>query len=135
MADNSLLEKVLGLQEKYEALQNQLADPEVISDMKKFVQLNKEYKELTPIIEAGNEFKKILENYETLRTARTLSLRSVAVQVETRRLSLPATSSVCTLSSSRPEAGEWRSQARPRVQRAVSRKSCARYRATACMVS
>ena len=64
MADNSLLEKVLGLQEKYDALQNQLADPEVISDMKKFVQLNKEYKELTPIIEAGMEFKKILENYE-----------------------------------------------------------------------
>ena len=64
MADNSLLEKVLGLQEKYAALQEQLSDPEVISDMKKFVQLNKEYKELTPIIEAGNEFKRILENYE-----------------------------------------------------------------------
>ena len=64
MAENSLLEKVLGLQEKYEALQAQLSDPEVISDMKKFVQLNKEYKELTPILEAGNEFKKILENYE-----------------------------------------------------------------------
>ena len=44
MADNSLLEKVLGLQEKYEALQAQLSDPEVISDMKRFVQLNKEYK-------------------------------------------------------------------------------------------
>ena len=64
MADNSLLEKVLGLQAKYDALQAQLSDPEVISDMKKFVQLNKEYKELTPIIEAGNEFKKIIENYE-----------------------------------------------------------------------
>ena len=54
----------MGLQEKYESLQAQLADPEVISDMKKFVQLNKEYKELTPIIEAGLEFKKVLENYE-----------------------------------------------------------------------
>ena len=64
MAENSLLEKVLGLQEKYEALQAQLSDPEVISDMKRFVQLNKEYKELTPIIEAGNEFKKIIENYD-----------------------------------------------------------------------
>ena len=53
MADNSLLEKVLGLQEKYDTLQNQLSDPDVISDMKKFVQLNNEYKELTPIIEAG----------------------------------------------------------------------------------
>ena len=32
MADNSLLEKVLGLQEKYVALQEQLSDPDVISD-------------------------------------------------------------------------------------------------------
>ena len=45
MADNNtLLAKVLGLKDKYESLQNQLADPEVISDMKKYVQLNKEYK-------------------------------------------------------------------------------------------
>ena len=82
MADNSLLEKVLGLQEKYEALQEQLADPEVISDMKRFVQLNKEYKELTPIIEAGNEFKKILENYEMakeiLATEKDEDLREMA---------------------------------------------------------
>ena len=54
MADNnSLLEKVLGLQDKYEALQAQLSDPEVMADMKKFVQLNKDYKELEPIIKAG----------------------------------------------------------------------------------
>ena len=82
MADNSLLEKVLGLQEKYEALQAQLSDPEVISDMKRFVQLNKEYKELTPIIQAGNEFKKIMENYEMakeiLATEKDEDLREMA---------------------------------------------------------
>ena len=82
MAENSLLEKVLGLQEKYDALQAQLSDPEVISDMKKFVQLNKEYKELTPIIETGNEFKKILENYEMakeiLATEKDEDLREMA---------------------------------------------------------
>ena len=82
MAENSLLEKVLGLQEKYDALQAQLSDPEVISDMKKFVQLNKEYKELTPILEAGNEFKKILENYEMakeiLATEKDEDLREMA---------------------------------------------------------
>ena len=56
MADNNtLLEKVLGLQDKYQALQAQLADPAVMSDMKKFVQLNKDYKELEPIIQAGLE--------------------------------------------------------------------------------
>ena len=82
MADNSLLEKVLGLQEKYEALQAQLSDPEVIGDMKRFVQLNKEYKELTPIIEAGLEFKRILENYEMakeiLATEKDEDLREMA---------------------------------------------------------
>lgn len=64
MAENSLLEKVMSLQEKYDRLQAQLSDPEVISDMKKFVQLNKEFKELSPILSAGNEYKKVLEEYE-----------------------------------------------------------------------
>ena len=32
---NTLLEKVLSLQEKYTKLQEQLADPEVMGDMKK----------------------------------------------------------------------------------------------------
>lgn len=65
MADNNtLLAKVLGLKDKYESLQNQLADPEVISDMKKYVQLNKEYKELSPIIKAGEEYRKLIESYD-----------------------------------------------------------------------
>ena len=39
MAEHSLLEKVLGLRDKFESLQAQLSDPDVISDMKKFVHL------------------------------------------------------------------------------------------------
>ena len=61
MADNTLLEKVLSLQDKYKKLEEQLSDPEVIADMKKFVQLNKDYKELQPIIAAGLEYKRMLE--------------------------------------------------------------------------
>lgn len=61
---NTLLEKVLGLQEKYQKLQDQLADPEVMSDMKKYVQLNKDYKELQPIINAGLEYKQIVDGIE-----------------------------------------------------------------------
>ena len=67
MSENSLLEKVLGLQEKYASLQEQLSDPEVVSDMKKYVQLNKEYKELAPIIKAGNEYRKMLEDYDNAK--------------------------------------------------------------------
>ena len=63
MAENStLVDKVLSLQEKYETLQRQLSDPEVISDMKKYVQLNKDYKELEPIIKSGLEYKKMIDN-------------------------------------------------------------------------
>ena len=54
----------MGLRDKFESLQAQLSDPDVISDMKKFVQLNKEYKELAPIIEAGNEYRKMVTDYE-----------------------------------------------------------------------
>lgn len=67
MAENSLLEKVMGLQEKYDALQAQLSDPEIVSDMKRYVQLNKEFKELAPIIKAGNEYKKLVEDYESAK--------------------------------------------------------------------
>ena len=58
---NTLLEKVLSLQDKYQSLQDQLSDPEVMSDMKRYVQLNKDYKELQPIIKAGLEYKKCLD--------------------------------------------------------------------------
>ena len=61
MAENTLLEKVLSLQDKYKKLEEQLSDPAVIADMKKFVQLNKDYKELQPIIAAGLEYKRIVD--------------------------------------------------------------------------
>ena len=62
MAENTLLEKVLSLQDKFKSLQDQLASPEVVSDMKRFVQLNKDYKELEPIIKAGHAYKKLLDD-------------------------------------------------------------------------
>lgn len=59
--NNTLLEKVLSLQDKYQSLQDKLSDPEVMSDMKRYVQLNKDYKELQPIIKAGLEYKTIVD--------------------------------------------------------------------------
>ena len=62
MADNKLLEKVLSLEGKFQSLQDQLSSPEVMSDMKKYVQLNKDYKELEPIIKAGKEYEKMTKD-------------------------------------------------------------------------
>ncbi len=64
MADYSIIEKIDGLKEKFESLQKDLAAPDVISDMKRYVQLNREYKELEPVIKAGDEYKKLVEEYD-----------------------------------------------------------------------
>ena len=60
MAENNLLEKLDGLKAKYEAIGAQLGDPEVIADMKKYVQLNKDYKELEPVVQAGDRYRKMV---------------------------------------------------------------------------
>ena len=49
-----------GLKIKYEELGQKLTDPEVISDVKSFVQYNKEYKELEPIIETSERYRKAI---------------------------------------------------------------------------
>ena len=62
MADNSILQRLDGLKLKYEELGQKLTDPEVIADVKQFVQLNKDYKELEPIIETSERFRTALAN-------------------------------------------------------------------------
>lgn len=62
MADNSLLTKLAGIRHKYETLQEQLTDPNLIQDMKRYISLNKEYAEVGPVVEAGDKYKNMLDN-------------------------------------------------------------------------
>ena len=64
MADNSILTRLDGLKIKYEEIGQQMTDPEVIADVKKFVALNKEYKELQPIVETSDKYRTALNNLE-----------------------------------------------------------------------
>lgn len=61
----ALIEKLESLRLKYEEIGQQLADPNVISDVQKFVKLNKEYKNLEPIVETGKEYKNALANLKS----------------------------------------------------------------------
>lgn len=61
MADNSILTR-LGLKLKYEEIGQKLTDPEVIADVKQFIQFNKEYRELEPIIEASERYRTAIAN-------------------------------------------------------------------------
>ena len=62
MADNSILTRLDGLKLKYEEIGQKLTDPEVIADVKQFIQFNKEYRELEPIIEASERYRTALAN-------------------------------------------------------------------------
>ena len=62
MADNSILIRLDGLKLKYEEIGQKLTDPEVIADVKRFIQLTKEYKELEPIIETSERFRTATAN-------------------------------------------------------------------------
>ena len=68
MAENTLLSKLADLEAKYNALEQQISSPEVIADMKKFVQLNKEYKELEPIVAAGKRYAKLLDDLQAAKS-------------------------------------------------------------------
>ena len=52
MAENSLMARLDGLVGKYEEIELLITDPAVIADMRRFVKLNKEYKELGALMEA-----------------------------------------------------------------------------------
>lgn len=60
MSDNFILEKLEGVRLRFEEIGQMLTDPEVISDMKRFVKLNKEYRELEPLMDAYKEYKSVL---------------------------------------------------------------------------
>ncbi|MDE6483181.1 MAG: peptide chain release factor 1 [Rikenellaceae bacterium] len=64
MSDNTILSKLEGIKTKYETIAAQITDPEVMSDMKRYVQLNKEYKELGPVVEASERYRLAVSNLE-----------------------------------------------------------------------
>ncbi len=67
MEENSILSRLDGLKLKFEEMGQRLTDPEVIGDMKRFVALNKEYKELQPIIEASERYRNVVANLQNAR--------------------------------------------------------------------
>ena len=60
----ALLDKLAMIKLRFDDVAQQIIEPEVIADMKRYVQLNKEYKDLTPIIESYLSYKTICDNIE-----------------------------------------------------------------------
>lgn len=67
MADNLMIEKLEGVKKRFEEVKRLIADPSVMSDMDKYIKLNKEFKDLNPIIAAFDEYMLVLANIDDAR--------------------------------------------------------------------
>lgn len=64
MANNLILDKLHGVKLRFIEVGNLLTDSSIMSDMDKYVRLNKEYKDLEPIIEAYDEYRLLISNID-----------------------------------------------------------------------
>ena len=82
MSDNSLLEKLETFYIRFREIGQLITDPEVIQDMNRFVKLNKEYRDLEQIVEAGDDLKRAVSSYdeaqEILNTETDKELKEMA---------------------------------------------------------
>ncbi len=62
-----ILDKLEGVKLRFEEVGQLITDPAVINDMKKYVKLNKEYKDLEPLVETYNNYKNILSNIQSAK--------------------------------------------------------------------
>lgn len=67
MAENNLLGRLDGLVSRFEEVGTLITDPAVIADMKRFVKLNKEYRDLEKIVTTRNEYVNTLNGIKEAR--------------------------------------------------------------------
>ncbi len=67
MANILILERLEGVKRRFAEVGDLLTAPDVISDMKRYIRLSKEYKELQPVVEAYNRYKSALDNLDSSR--------------------------------------------------------------------
>lgn len=94
MAENTLLDRLDGIESRFEEVSTLITDPAVIADMKRYVRLNKEYKELERLTAATRRYRSLLDNIaeskEILETENDDEMRSMArEQLDEANAALP----------------------------------------------
>jgi peptide chain release factor 1 len=62
MANNMILERLEGVKQRFIEVGELLTQPDILSDMERYVKLNREYRGLEPIIESYERYKLALSN-------------------------------------------------------------------------
>src|ERR1700733_15314677 len=60
-----MLEKLEAINQRWKDVEAELSNPDVMSDMKRYAQLNKEYKDLAKIVDEYNIYRNIMSNIDT----------------------------------------------------------------------
>ena len=67
MGENMILNRLEGVKARFDEVGQLITDPAIISDMKRYVRLNREYKQLEPVIEAYNAYRNLLSNIDSAK--------------------------------------------------------------------
>lgn len=62
-----MLDRLNIVKQRFDEISDLIIQPDVISDQKRYVALNKEYKELKKLVEKREEYKKLVDNIEEAR--------------------------------------------------------------------
>jgi peptide chain release factor 1 len=62
-----MLDKLEEIHKKYLEIERQINDPDAMSDMKRYIQLNKDYKELQPIIAAYKNYRNVMSSLDAAK--------------------------------------------------------------------
>jgi peptide chain release factor 1 len=62
-----MLDKLQAIKERWEEIGNEMNEPSAMSDMKKYIKLSKDYKELEPIVQAYNIYKDVMGNIDSTK--------------------------------------------------------------------
>ena len=62
-----MIDKLEAIKVRFDEVSKLIVDPDVISDMKKYIKLNKEYKDLDIIMSVYNNYKNIISNIDSAK--------------------------------------------------------------------
>ena len=77
-----MLDKLEAIYARYQEIEQQMNDPQITGDMKRYVKLSKDYKDLQPVVKAYHDYKGLLDTIaeckELLSTEKDEELREMA---------------------------------------------------------
>ena len=62
-----MIDKLQAIKERFDEVSNLIIDPSIISDMKRYIKLNKEYKDLEIIVNAYNNYSNVISNISSAK--------------------------------------------------------------------